>query len=91
MIANEGSMESAQGMLTIPEVAVLLHVHPNTVRLWSNKGLLRAYRLGFRRDRRFRPEDIDAFLRAGGNGGDGGFNGGNGRNHGGNGGASQNS
>ncbi len=62
-------VKSPQGMLTIAEVAVLLHVHPNTVRLWSNNGLLRAYRLGYRRDRRFRPEDIDAFLKVnGGNG-----------------------
>ncbi len=65
---SKGS-ESPQGMLTIAEVAVLLHVHPNTVRLWSNNGLLRAYRLGYRRDRRFKLQDIDAFLRDdGGNG-----------------------
>jgi len=53
----------APRMLTISEVAQLLHAHPNTVRLWSNDGLLKAYRLGRRGDRRFRPEDIDAFLR----------------------------
>ncbi len=67
--AESTQVEPQQGMLTISEVAVLLHVHPNTVRLWSNKGLLRTYRLGYRRDRRFRPEDIDTFLREdGGNG-----------------------
>ncbi|MBI2857491.1 MAG: helix-turn-helix domain-containing protein [Chloroflexi bacterium] len=49
-------------MLTIAQVAALLNIHPNTVRVWSNKGLLRAYRLGFRRDRRFRLQDVDAFL-----------------------------
>ncbi len=59
-------VKSTQGMLTIAEVAVRLHVHPNTVRRWSNSGLLRAYRLGYRRDRRFKPEDIDAFLKADG-------------------------
>ncbi len=49
-------------MLTVSEVALLLHVHPNTVRLWSDRGLLKAYRLGYRRDRRFRSQDIDEYL-----------------------------
>ena len=49
-------------MLTTQEVAELLHVHPNTVRKWSNNGLLRAYRVGSRRDRRFEPEEIERFL-----------------------------
>ena len=44
------------------EVAAAIHVHPNTVRHWSDRGLLKAYRLGPRRDRRFSPEDIDSFI-----------------------------
>ncbi len=55
--------ESPQRMLTVSEVAYLLHVHPNTVRLWSDKGLLKVYRLGYRSDRRFNPEDINRFLK----------------------------
>ena len=49
-------------LLTVSQVARRLHLHPNTVRLWSNQGLLRAYRVGPRRDRRFRPEEIQRFL-----------------------------
>lgn len=50
-------------MMTTTEVAKLLHVHANTVRHWANRGLLRAYRLGPRGDRRFKHEDIDSFIR----------------------------
>jgi len=50
-------------MLTIGDVAQCLGVHPNTVRTWSEKGILKSYRIGPRRDRRFRREDIDDFLK----------------------------
>ncbi len=49
-------------MLTISEVAYLLNVHINTVRRWSNRGIIKAYRIGPRGDRRFRSEDIAGFL-----------------------------
>lgn len=49
-------------MLTVREVAQLLHIHSNTVRRWSNRGTLRAYRITRRGDRRFRREDIARFL-----------------------------
>ncbi len=54
--------ELAPGMLTVRDVARLLHVHVNTVRRWSDLGLLRTYRIGSRRDRRFAPQDISEFL-----------------------------
>ena len=50
-------------MLTAGDVAQLLGVHTNTVRRWSQKGILKAYRVGPRGDRRFRREDIDGFLK----------------------------
>ena len=50
------------GMLTTTEVASLLHVHPNTVRQWANRGLMHAYRLGPRGDRRFKWEEVESFM-----------------------------
>ena len=49
-------------MLTVREVARILNVHSNTVRRWSDLGIIRAYRIGPRGDRRFRREDIAGFL-----------------------------
>ena len=63
---DRGSMEERSRnseMMTTTEVAKLLHVHANTVRQWANRGLLRAYRLGPRRDRRFNHKDVESFIR----------------------------
>ena len=49
-------------LLTVQEVADLLNVHPNTVRQWSDQGLIKSYRIGPRGDRRFRQADIMDFL-----------------------------
>ncbi len=49
-------------MLTVREVAWLLHIHSNTVRRWADLGLIRTYRISRRGDRRFRREDIAHFL-----------------------------
>lgn len=49
-------------LLTTGEVAKMLHVHINTARRWSNRGVLRSCRIGPRRDRRFRREDITQLL-----------------------------
>ncbi len=58
-MANRTDIDS---MLTVSDVARLLSVHINTVRRWSNQGILKAYRVGSRGDRRFRREDITSFL-----------------------------
>jgi len=50
-------------VLTVREVARLLNVHVNTARRWSDSGVLRAYRIGPRGDRRFSQEDIAAMLK----------------------------
>jgi len=49
-------------MLTVREVARLLHIHPNTLRRWSDRGRIRAYRITNRGDRRFKRGDIARFL-----------------------------
>ena len=45
-------------MMTVGEVARLLNVHTNTVRRWSERGILKTYRVGPRRDRKFRRRDV---------------------------------
>ena len=65
--ATEDSNNSTlpQDLLTIREVARLLRVHANTVRRWSDRGVLKAYRIGHRRDRRFSAMEVFDFLKAG--------------------------
>lgn len=57
-----GNHNGIDPMLTTSDVARLLNVHINTVRRWSNQGVIRAYRIGSRGDRRFRQEDVTIFL-----------------------------
>ena len=49
-------------LLTASDVARLLTLHVNTVRRWTDKGVINAYRIGSRGDRRYRQEDIISFL-----------------------------
>lgn len=56
------SDEQMSDMLTVTEVARLLHIHPTTLRRWTNKGRIRAYRITLRGDRRFKREEIVRFL-----------------------------
>jgi excisionase family DNA binding protein len=59
---SEQNRNLPPGLLNVTEVAHLLHVHPNTVRLWSRMGVLKSYRIGKRRDYRFSPLDVDTFV-----------------------------
>ncbi len=59
---SAGSTEPPMQLLAVREVARLLYVHPNTVRNWSDRGLLKTYRIGSRQDRRFDWADVVSFL-----------------------------
>ena len=45
-------------LITLKDAAEALKVHPNTLRLWDKKGILVAVRIGEKKIRRYRKEDI---------------------------------
>ncbi len=49
-------------LLTLKEVSDMLRAHPNSIRRWSDTGLLPAMRIGERGDLRFRLQDVERFL-----------------------------
>ncbi|MDD2822815.1 MAG: MerR family transcriptional regulator [Candidatus Daviesbacteria bacterium] len=49
-------------LLKMSEVSEMLNVHPNTLRQWDAKGILKAIRFGSRGDRRYRREDVEKLL-----------------------------
>lgn len=49
----------ATELLTLSEASQILKVHPNTLRKWDKKGVLKAVRFGERGDRRYRKEEIE--------------------------------
>ena len=59
---GDNGNDKAGTMLTMREACTLLNVHGNTLRRWSDRGLVRAYRLGIGQHRRFRTEDIAALV-----------------------------
>lgn len=53
-------------LLTLSEACQILKVHPNTLRKWDRKGILKAVRFGERGDRRYRREEIDKLINTSG-------------------------
>ncbi|MFZ1323889.1 MAG: helix-turn-helix domain-containing protein [Candidatus Saccharimonadales bacterium] len=52
--------------LTLKEVSSVLKVHENTLRNWDRNGTLKAIRIGGRRIRRYKKEDIIKFMESNG-------------------------
>jgi excisionase family DNA binding protein len=50
-------------LLTLKEACETLRCHPNTLRQWDKKGILKAVRFGERKDRRYRREDLIIFMK----------------------------
>jgi excisionase family DNA binding protein len=55
--------EKVPELITLKDACELLKVHPNTLRQWDEKGVLKAVRIGVRKDRRYRKEDILKLIR----------------------------
>jgi excisionase family DNA binding protein len=53
---------TAEDLLDIKAAAALLKVSETSLRRWTNSGLLKCYRVGGRKERRFRRSDLLAFL-----------------------------
>ena len=51
-------MNKNNKLFKLSEAAELLNVHPNTLRKWDKKDILKAVRFGERGDRRYRKEDL---------------------------------
>ena len=45
-------------LLTLSQVSKILNVHPNTLRNWDSNGQLKAIRVGVKKIRRYKREDI---------------------------------
>ncbi len=62
MVLQRATRVPAPVLVPVGEASQILHVHPNTLRKWSDRGLIPSYRIGQRRDRRFAVDDLLAFL-----------------------------
>ena len=49
-------------LITLKEACELLNVHPNTLRQWDRKGVLKAIRFGIRKDRRYNLKEVQDFI-----------------------------
>ena len=54
--------QGVTSLLTARDVAKLLHVNVNTIRRWTNNGMITAYRVSPRGHMKFSEEDITSFL-----------------------------
>jgi excisionase family DNA binding protein len=50
--------EVIKELIPVRDAAHVLSVHVNTIRRWNDRGLIKAYRIGSRGDRRFSLQDV---------------------------------
>jgi len=55
---HQKSMSEMPVLLSLKQTAEILKCHPNTLRQWDKKGILKAIRFGERGDRRYKKEEI---------------------------------
>lgn len=58
MVEDKDSLQ----LITLKEASELLKVHPNTLRAWDKKGILKAVRIGVKQVRRYKKSDIEKFI-----------------------------
>lgn len=56
-------MSKKNNLLKLSEAAELLNVHPNTLRKWDKKGILKAVRFGERKDRRYKRNEVEEIIK----------------------------
>ena len=64
-MATRKTRRSNGHLLSTSEAADMLCVHPNTLRRWADANILRSFRIGPRRDRRFLRTDVEEHLSTG--------------------------
>lgn len=55
-------MNDKPKLLRIKEAAEMLGINPETLRRWDNQGRLQAVRMGKRKDRRYKLEDLKKII-----------------------------
>ncbi len=55
-------MNNKTKLLRIKEAAEILGINPETLRRWDNQGRLQAVRMGKRKDRRYKLEDLQKII-----------------------------
>lgn len=63
MMKTVKNKEKMPELLSLKEASEILKCHPNTLRQWDRKGVLKAIRFGVRKDRRYRKVDIENFIK----------------------------
>lgn len=58
MKEQQKKLEELPDILTLRQACKVLNCHPNTLRNWDKKGILKAIRFGTRKDRRYQKSDI---------------------------------